>query len=229
MAEDRAAFIRSLFADIAQRYDLLNALLSFGLHQRCRRATAQLWLAQGGHSGAQVLDLGTGTADLALAFSRYAHVIGVDFCEPILRLGQRKVRARPGIALVLGDGLRLPFRDQSFDCVASGFVLRNLADLSVGFNEMARVTKPGGMIMALDFALPPPGWLRTAYLLYLRRWVPILGLLSQSDAYRYLADSVAHSRSPKEIVRMMETSALTRVGIHPLIGGLVAVWTGIKL
>ncbi|HUF90857.1 MAG TPA: ubiquinone/menaquinone biosynthesis methyltransferase, partial [Candidatus Limnocylindria bacterium] len=155
-----------------------------------------------------VLDLATGTADLAIAVQATGReVIGADFSMGMLAQAQRKLAARtaPRITLVAADALALPFADRSFACVTSAFLLRNLGDLPTGLREMRRVTRPGGLVVALEIIRPGvPGW-DALFALYFRRVVPLIGALIAGDrqAYTYLPKSVDRYLSPRALARLM--------------------------
>jgi len=163
----RARDVREMFGRIVPRYDLLNRLMSLGMDRRWRRMAA----AAAEPVACVALDLGTGTGDLAEELRRQgaAHVVGADFSVAMLRAARSKVAGKPTevtaagsieratVSWLLADGLQLPFRRGTFDCVTSAFVLRNLEDLRAGLSEMARVLKPGGRLVCLDMTQPPAG------------------------------------------------------------------------
>jgi len=225
-----------MFARIAPRYDLMNALMTAGRHQAWRRKAARLAAPA---SGGLVLDLATGTGDFALAFlgeTRIRGVVGVDFVEGMLRLGREKLRGRETrgsrdarrVHLVAGDALVLPFRDATFVGVASAFLLRNLADLPAGLAEMRRVTVPGGAVVALEITQPTlPGW-RAAFRLYFHHVVPQVGALVAGDraAYAYLPDSVDRFVTPPELARLMGEAGLVDVRIVRMGLGTVTIHVG---
>src|SRR5262249_21831240 len=190
---DKAARVQAMFARIAPRYDLMNALMTGGRDRAWRRTAARLAAPP---PGSLALDLATGTGDLAFALLRETPVrgvVGVDFVEGMLRLGRAKlaVAGERRVRLLAGDALALPFADASFGCVASAFLLRNLADLVGGLAEMRRVTAPGGSVVALEITQPTlPGW-RQAFRLYFHRVVPAVGALIAGNlpAYTHLPPS----------------------------------------
>jgi len=154
-AMDKARYVRAMFTRIAARYDLMNTLMTAGRDRVWRDAVARATIAA---PAGLVLDLATGTADLALAIARltpYRRVIGADFAEGMLRHAQPKLRRYPRlhVSLLAADALELPFQDATFACVTSAFLLRNLSDLGRGLAEMRRVTRPGGRIVTLDIVL----------------------------------------------------------------------------
>ncbi len=219
-----------MFARIAPRYDLMNALMTAGRDQAWRRVAARLGAPA---PGGLVLDLATGTADLALAVlgeTPARAVVGVDFVEAMLHLARAKLEARGErrVRLAAGDALALPFRDRAFAGVVSAFLLRNLADLPAGLAEMRRVTAPGGRVVALEITQPAlPVW-RDAFRLYFHRVVPALGGLVSGDraAYTYLPDSVDRFVTPAELARLMAEVGLVDVRVRRLGLGTVTIHVG---
>ncbi len=219
-----------MFAGIAPRYDLMNALMTAGRDQAWRREAARLAAPA---PEDLVLDLATGTADLALAFLEKTPaetVVGLDFVEGMLRLARDKLRGQEErrVTLVAGDALALPFPDATFGCVASAFLLRNLADLRAGLAEMRRVTAPGGSVVALEITQPTlPVW-REAFRLYFHHVVPALGALVSGDraAYTYLPRSVERFVTPQELARLMGSVGLWDVRITRLGLGTVTIHVG---
>ena len=219
-----------MFTRIARRYDLMNSLMTGGRHHAWRRvaASAVLDLPPG-----PVLDLATGTADLALEIRRTdptRHIVGADFSEGMLREGRRKLAARGerGVALVTADALSLPCADASFAAVTSAFLLRNLADLRGGLAEMRRVTVKDGAVVALEIVQPTlPGW-APLFNLYFRRLVPVVGALVAGDrqAYTYLPRSVARFVSPRALADLMGQVGLRDVRYRRLGLGTIAIHVG---
>lgn len=224
--------ICAMFGEIAPRYDLLNHLLSAGIDRRWRRRTVRLAPATAG----PVLDVCTGTGDLALAYWRSGHgrvqVVGVDFCRPMLELGRAKVRraaATGRVELLEADALNLPFADGSFEVVSIAFGLRNLADADRGLREMARVCRPGGRVAVLEFSLPRARPLRALYGWYFRRVLPRVGQVlarNRQGAYNYLPASVGEFYEREALVGRMESAGLGDVGCHPFSFGVAALYVG---
>lgn len=220
-----------MFTRIARRYDVMNAIMTGGRHHAWRRIAAR---AVGAAPAGPVLDLATGTADLALAIRSLdpsRAVVGADFSEGMLAHGRRKIReARERrVHLVAADALALPFRDHVFPAVASAFLLRNLDDLGAGLAEMRRVTMPGGRVVALDIVQPSlAGW-ATLFNLYFHRLVPTVGALVAGDrqAYTYLPQSVARFVTPRELSGLMEKAGLYDVRYRRLGLGTIALHVGI--
>jgi demethylmenaquinone methyltransferase/2-methoxy-6-polyprenyl-1,4-benzoquinol methylase len=220
-----------MFTRIAGRYDLMNTLMTAGRHHAWRRAVA--WAVAAAPPG-PVLDLATGTADLALAVRAVAPdrlVIGADFSEGMLRLAQDKLtqRGQARIPLLGADALTLPFRDGTFTCVTSAFLLRNVEDLGRGLAEMRRVTRAGGRVVTLDIVRPSlPVW-GTLFALYFHRLVPAVGALVAGDrpAYSYLSHSVEAFVTPGELAGLMAGVGLQRVTWRMLGLGTVALHVGV--
>ena len=196
---EKREFVRAMFDRIAPRYDLLNRVISLGLDQGWRRS---LLARLGVGPGATVLDLATGTGDLArLAEGRGARVIGVDFAAGMLRAGRRR---DPGLAVVQADAAALPLADASVDAVTCGFAVRNFADLDAVLRECARVLRPGGRLGVLEVDAPRSRWLRLGHRLHFEALVPRIGaLLSDADAYRYLPASAAYLPDDAELRRRL--------------------------
>jgi len=227
-------YVRRLFGRIAQVYDLLNRLMSFGLDTYWRRFAARL-IALGPHQ--VCLDIGTGTGDLAIAVLRAGapgcRVVGVDFTDEMLAIGRRKIARRDmtdRIMLLAGDADQLPFGANTFDACCSAFVARNLADLHHSFREMLRVVKPGGKVLCLELSHPPGLFFSTLYHLYFNRFVPILGsLVGRAFAeYSYLPQSLTVFPAARQLKDIMEAVGWEQVRYYYLTLGVVAVHVGIK-
>ncbi len=215
-----------MFDAIAARYDLLNHLLSLGIDRRWRaRAIRELDLSQ----GATVLDLCTGTADLALTAigdeRPAASVVGVDFAAEMLRLARKKLASRgeTRIHLVRGDATEIPLPDGSVDAVTIGFGIRNVQRPAVAAREIFRVLRPGGRLAILEFGTPALPGLRGLYLFYFRRVLPLIGRLisRHNQAYSYLPASVAACPSPDEFVRLLGESGFSEARVVQLTLGIV--------
>jgi demethylmenaquinone methyltransferase/2-methoxy-6-polyprenyl-1,4-benzoquinol methylase len=231
----KAAQVQAMFSAIARRYDLLNGLLSAGLDRRWR-AQATHAAFQGLPQGAapRVLDVATGTADLALALKRarpQAEVIGVDFAEPMLAIGRRKARAR-GLAVRLeqGDGLALPYGDAQFDVVTIAYGLRNFADIDRGLCEFFRVLRPGGRLVVLEFPPPPAGLFGRAFRFYFLRVLPRLGgfVSGRESAYRYLPASVLQFPEPPVLAARIAAAGFVGVRFCLQTLGVSALHTAFK-
>ena len=215
-------FVQRLFGSIARRYDLANHLLSGGLDFLWRRRVAR---TVAGWQPQSILDLATGSGDIALTLSRHlprARIIGADFCVPMLRKAVRK-----GVHPVLAaDGLALPFADAVFDVVTVAFGLRNMASWPGALREIHRVLRPGGNILILDFSLPPAP-LRWIYRPYLHRVLPWIAgrLTGERAAYEYLGDSIERFPSGAAMCALLESAGFVSPRAEGLSGGIVSLYT----
>ncbi|MDQ2645767.1 MAG: bifunctional demethylmenaquinone methyltransferase/2-methoxy-6-polyprenyl-1,4-benzoquinol methylase UbiE [Myxococcota bacterium] len=220
----------AMFDAIAARYDLLNRLLSFGIDQRWRKLTARsLELTE----SSRILDLATGTCDLAIRVARHApgvSVVGVDPSERMLEVGQRKLEQlglADRIKLEVGDAQRLPFADRSFDGVCIAFGIRNVPDRSRALAEMARVTRPGGRIAILELSEPRGNVLGALARFHVHTVVPWLGsVLSGSREYRYLQRSIAAFPPAETFAEQMRISGVTPLAVRPLTFGVCHLYVG---
>jgi demethylmenaquinone methyltransferase / 2-methoxy-6-polyprenyl-1,4-benzoquinol methylase len=213
-----------MFDRIARVYDLMNSVMTAGLHHRWRARAADL--SQVG-PGARALDVATGTGDLAIELARRgADVTGLDFSDPMLELARRKA---PGIGWVQGNALELPYDDGEFDAVTVGFGARNFSDLGRGLAEMARVAKPGGRVVILEITTPQKPPLSWFFRLWFDRVVPALGRVAgDSDAYTYLPSSVRRFPGPHELAGEMARVGLEEVRWLLTAGGIIAVHAGTR-
>lgn len=218
--------VATMFARIAPRYDLMNRLMTLGRDLAWRKDAVELVAFP---AAQRVLDIGTGTGDLAIDLSaRVPRVLGVDFCEPMLDAGREKARRlghRRAIDLLPADALRLPFVDASFDGITTAFTVRNVPDLPSVFGEMARVLRPGGRLACLELSPVRAGWLAALFRPYFHRVVPVLGTIvtGDADAYRYLPASVDRFPSADALAGIMEDAGLREVGYRMLNLGTVAL------
>jgi demethylmenaquinone methyltransferase/2-methoxy-6-polyprenyl-1,4-benzoquinol methylase len=219
--------VQSMFGSIAQRYDLANTVLSFGVHHLWKRRAVK---ALPHPPSGRILDLCTGTGDLlVLLRKRFPSVVGADFSLPMLRVGQ----VRPGhqeLPLVQGDALRLPFPDKSFDGVTVAFGVRNLESLSLGLSEMARVLKPGGALVVLEFG-QPPGVLFGALYRWYSKWImPHIGggLTGNKDAYNYLPETAAEFPCGQRFVDQLTQCGYVNSSVQTLTFGIAYLYVGRK-
>jgi demethylmenaquinone methyltransferase/2-methoxy-6-polyprenyl-1,4-benzoquinol methylase len=217
--------VRAMFDRIAGVYDRMNSVMTAGLHHQWRRRAADL-AAVG--PGSRVLDVATGTGDLAIELAgRVApggEVIGSDFSERMLELARVKA---PGISFEQANALALPYPDDRFDAATVGFGARNFADLEQGLSEMARVVRPGGRVVVLEITTPTKPPLSTFYRLWFDRVVPALGRLGgDADAYSYLPSSVRRFPGPRDLAATMERAGLEHIRWILTAGGIIAVHVG---
>lgn len=217
-----AALVQRMFDRVAARYDVANAVISFGSDQHWRRCTAA---ALGDLRGAQVLDVAAGTGRLAAALrDAGARVVALDFSMPMLAAGAA-LADRAGLGWVNGDGTRLPFADATFDAVAIGFGLRNLAGTVAGLRELRRVTRPGGRLAVLECSTPTWAPFRMVYRRYLLHLLPRVAAVVSSDApaYRYLADSILAWPDQHGLARAIAGAGWQRPQWTNLSGGIMAI------
>jgi demethylmenaquinone methyltransferase/2-methoxy-6-polyprenyl-1,4-benzoquinol methylase len=212
-----------MFGSIAARYDLANHLLSCGIDFYWRKRAAEIvasWQPK------KIIDLATGTGDLALALQRKlprAEIVAVDFLPEMLELANRKGVRQTFIA----DAMKLPFADSSFDCATVAFGLRNMEDWAGALREMSRVLKADGHLLVLEFSLPTMSILRAVYRFYLHRCLPFLGsfLTKQKHAYDYLGDSIEEFPSGRAMLDLIAASGFENAHAEPLTGGIVTIYT----
>jgi demethylmenaquinone methyltransferase/2-methoxy-6-polyprenyl-1,4-benzoquinol methylase len=222
-----------MFESVAPRYDALNRLLSLRRDVFWRRQLAS-HLPEG--EGLAVLDIATGTADvLAALFSetdRIGCAVGVDPVKQMLRLGRGKLAETggPGAALLLGDGRRLAFADNSFDVVTMGFGIRNIEGPAAALKEIRRVLRPGGRVLVLEFSLPIHALVRRAYLFYFRHIVPRIGrwITGNRQAYRYLNTSVESFPCGEAFCRLLAEAGFQNLQAHRLTLGIATIYLGDK-
>jgi demethylmenaquinone methyltransferase / 2-methoxy-6-polyprenyl-1,4-benzoquinol methylase len=226
LPQQNPSFVRRTFAAIAARYDLANHLLSGGLDFLWRRRAACIIANE---KPRYVLDLATGSGDLALALRKASPrslVVAADFCLPMLEMARRKRVP----ALVQADGLHLPFQDGKFDAVTVAFGLRNMAAWDAALREMSRVLRPGGVLLVMDFSLPEFSPLRTIYRLYLHRVLPHLAaaITGNREAYEYLGSSIESFPRGRKMEELMQSIALKEFRAQPLCFGVASIYTARK-
>jgi demethylmenaquinone methyltransferase / 2-methoxy-6-polyprenyl-1,4-benzoquinol methylase len=226
--------IAGMFDAIAGRYDFLNHVLSVGIDKRWRKKAIRS-LALTGRE--RVLDLCTGTADVAIAARTAApgasRVIGIDFAAAMLRVGREKVQAGGldgQVALIRGDATRVPVADGSVDRVTVAFGIRNVENTAAACAEMFRVLAPGGRIAVLEFAIPTLPGIRAIYLWYFNHLLPRVGrLISRHNAaYSYLPESVGAFASPDEFVKLLRQAGFVSISADPLTFGVVYLYTACR-
>ncbi len=224
---ERARYVQGMFTRIAPRYDLMNRLMTGGQDIAWRReVVARAALPAGG----RLLDLGAGTGDLAREARRQQPdlwVVAADFTLEMMRTGQAAdaQNGRPPMLWSAADAQRLPFPDQHFDAVISGFLLRNVTDLPMALAEQFRVLKPGGMLVALDTTPPPASPLAPFIRFHMHTIIPGLGrlLTGQGDAYNYLPDSTEYFLDPERLAARLVAAGFARVGFVRRMFGTIAI------
>jgi demethylmenaquinone methyltransferase / 2-methoxy-6-polyprenyl-1,4-benzoquinol methylase len=223
--------VRDMFERIAPRYDVMNRLMTAGLDRRWRQmALGEAALPPGG----RLLDLATGTGDIALmalAGDAALQVTGADFSLAMMRIGQRRLHG-DRVGWCGADAVRLPFADHTFDSLISAYLLRNLppARLLDGLREQARIVKPGGRVVCLDATPPRPGLLLPLIRFYLDRVIPVIGTLltGQPDAYAYLARTAQAFKTGQEIAVLMESAGLQDTRCRTFVFGAMSLVVGRK-
>ena len=219
--------VRAMFDRIASFYDVMNSVMTAGLHHRWRRRAADL-AAVG--PGSRALDVATGTGDLAVELGRRVgpegEVVGSDFSEEMLTLARRKA---PGLRFDWGNALDLPYEDGRFDAATVGFGARNFSDLDRGLAEMARVVRPGGRVVVLEITTPQRPPLSTFFQVWFDRIVPLMGRLTgESVAYSYLPSSVRRFPAPEGLAAAMARAGLRDIRWILTAGGIIAIHVGTK-
>ncbi len=218
--QGKQRYVRRLFATIADRYDLITVVLSYGLDRRWKDRLIAL---AGIGSDDRVLDLACGTGDILFrAGAKARQAVGLDVTFRMLQLAKAK---QPDASLVTGDMLALPFPAGRFSVVTVGYGLRNVPDLAQAINEVARVLAPGGRLLSLDFDRPAQPLLRAAYLTYLTVVGSAVGFVlhRDPDTYRYIPESIRNYPGAEGVARLLEQRGFVDVKVVPLLGGLMAI------
>ena len=230
----KAGMVRGVFDSVASRYDLMNDLMSGGIHRLWKRFTIELSAARPGQT---VLDIAGGTGDLAARFSRLVgpegKVILADINAAMLEVGRDRLidkGATGNIEVVQADAQALPFEDNSIDCITIAFGLRNVTDKDMALRSMLRVLRPGGRLLVLEFSKPESELLSRAYDSYSFNILPRLGRLiaGDGDSYQYLAESIRMHPDQESLKEMMEAVGYARCECFNMTGGIVALHRGIK-
>ncbi len=234
-SSEHAAFVQHMFGRIARRYDLMNRLMTFGQDRRWRRFVVRQAAL---HPGDWLLDIATGTGDIAFEARRQVpdlHIVAADFTLPMMRVGQLRERRLGGngrrpLAWHAADTLHLPYASNVFDAVTSGYLFRNVSDIAGALAEQVRVLKPGGRLVTLDTTPPPRGPLRPFIQFHLRVIIPLLGrwITGQADAYRYLPESTLNFKTAEELADLLRAAGLIDVGYRRFMLGTMAVHWGTK-
>jgi demethylmenaquinone methyltransferase/2-methoxy-6-polyprenyl-1,4-benzoquinol methylase len=230
----KAGMVADVFHSVAARYDLMNDLMSGGVHRIWKRFTIEL---SGVRKNNAVLDIAGGTGDLAARFAQLVgpegRVVLADINESMLQVGRDKLldEGRLGnIEFVQADAQYLPFPDDSFDCITIAFGLRNVTDKDLALRSMLRVLKPGGRLLVLEFSKPQNSLLSKAYDTYSFRVLPLMGRLvtNDSESYQYLAESIRMHPDQDTMREMMEDAGFSQCEYHNMTGGIVALHRGVK-
>ena len=231
---EKASKVAEVFHSVAAKYDLMNDLMSAGIHRLWKRFTIEL---SGVRAGNRVLDIAGGTGDLTRKFSRLVgpqgEVVLADINASMLRVGRDRLLdlgVAGNVRFVQADAEALPFPDNHFDCITIAFGLRNVTHKDTAIASMLRVLKPGGRLLVLEFSKPGNKLLSKAYDQYSFKLLPLMGKLVTNDAesYRYLAESIRMHPDQETLKAMMEAAGFARVSYHNMTGGVVALHRGIK-
>lgn len=223
--------VHSMFADIADDYDRVNSILSFGIHHAWRKKTV---FESGVRPGDHVLDCATGTGDLAIEFKKKVgsrgYVLGTDFCEPMIEKAPEKAKSQKvSVDFEVADAMNLPYDDNKFDVASIAFGIRNVDDPVVALREMARVVKSGGRVVVLEFG-QPKGILKYPYELYSQHIMPAIGgwISGNREAYTYLPETSAAFPAGERFLKLMdETKSFDQQRAVKLTGGIAYIYVGL--
>ncbi|MGK0405670.1 MAG: demethylmenaquinone methyltransferase/2-methoxy-6-polyprenyl-1,4-benzoquinol methylase [Oleispira sp.] len=234
-AEEKQAMVADVFHSVAAKYDVMNDLMSFGVHRLWKRFTIDM---SGVRPGNKVLDLAGGTGDLTKKFSKIVGpsgtVVLADINSSMLEVGRERLTNQGyvgNIEYVQANAQYLPFEDNTFDIITIAFGLRNVTDKDEALRSMFRVLKPGGRLLVLEFSQTNNPLLKKAYDLYSFTALPLMGKLvtNDSESYKYLAESIRMHPDQETLKGMMEEAGFNRVSYHNMTGGMVALHRGIKV
>ncbi|MBC7869376.1 MAG: ubiquinone/menaquinone biosynthesis methyltransferase [Chitinophagaceae bacterium] len=229
--KEKSQYVQDMFGRIAARYNLMNRLMTLGQDQRWRRFVIQKAQLP---AGGKMLDLATGTGDIAfeaLKTTPDAQVVGADFSLPMMVVGQQQHMGKE-VGWLGADALQLPFPENTFDAVTSGYLVRNVIDIAQTLQEQLRSLKPGGRIVILDSSPPPQNLLRPFILFHLKTIIPLMGRIISgkqgADAYRYLPESTQSFKTPEELAILMRQAGIQNVQFKRFMFGTMAVHWGDK-
>ncbi len=230
--EKKLLYASKLFQTIAPRYDFITAFLSYGMDKRWKR---RLITMAGASEGETALDIACGTGDITFAIARRLSgglAAGLDLTQAMLDIAEqkRKKTAAGNVAFHRADIMRMPFADETFDCVTGGYALRNVPDIAGALAEIKRVLRPGGRLFSLDFGHPRNGLYRSLYLKYLTVAGSALGLALHGDAdtYRYIAETLKRYPGQRGVMALMTEAGFAQTGVHEFGGGIMAINYGVK-
>ena len=233
-AEEKAAKVADVFHSVAAKYDLMNDVMSGGVHRLWKMFTVEMAAVR---PGQRILDIAGGTGDLTAKFSRLVgaegQVVLADINNSMLSVGRDKLLDRgisQNVYFAQADAQYLPFPDNTFDCITIAFGLRNVTDKDLALASMLRVLKPGGRLLVLEFSKPQSALLEKAYDTYSFRLLPLMGkiIANDSDSYRYLAESIRMHPDQETLKQMMANAGFVNCSFHNMTGGVVALHKGIK-
>ncbi|MBE8718845.1 bifunctional demethylmenaquinone methyltransferase/2-methoxy-6-polyprenyl-1,4-benzoquinol methylase UbiE [Cellvibrio polysaccharolyticus] len=232
--DEKAGRVADVFHSVASRYDLMNDLMSGGVHRLWKRFTIEVSAVRAGH---KVLDIAGGTGDLSYQFAKLVgaegQVILADINASMLNVGRDRLLDRGlsgNIQFAQADAQYLPFPDNTFDCITIAFGLRNVTDKDMALRSMLRVLKPGGRLLVLEFSKPQNILLEKVYDTYSFKVLPFMGKLitNDADSYRYLAESIRMHPDQQTLKQMMQEAGFENTEFHNMTGGIVALHKGIK-
>ncbi len=230
--QQRDLFIKHIFTTVAPHVDLLSSGFSLGFDHFWRMKAVGL---SGIRKGDRVLDVCTGTGELAVLLARKVgrdgSVTGADFCEEMLDQARRKKgTGSPNLSYLLSDAKQLPFTDNSFDAVTVSFGMRNIPDTGIALHEIKRVLKPGGKFVCLELTRPPEGWFRSVYEWYVFRLMPFIAeiVVKTAAPYLYLPRSIKAFYPPEEFRRLIAETGYRDVSIHSMTGGIATIYRAVK-
>jgi ubiquinone/menaquinone biosynthesis methyltransferase len=230
--EKKQQYVNWLFETIAPRYDFITVFLSCGMDRKWKRKLIELLAPD---PSEVALDIACGTGDIAFALAQQLTaglVIGLDITQNMLNIAESKRRLCrfDKVCFNRADIMRMPFADQTFDCVTAGYALRNIPDIEVALAEILRVLKPGGRFLSLDFGHPPNKLYRQVYLSYLSTVGSLLGLVlhSNPDTYRYIPETLKLYPGQRGVLELMQKVGFVNVGFHEFGGGIMAINYGTK-